>query len=65
MVLTLLFPGQVKAKDVIAGFSTSLFVQMAGVMYLFAIINANGTLGGYAPGTDKKQFLLALEQQSI
>ena len=44
MVLTLLFPGQVKAKDVIAGFSTSLFVQMAGVMYLFAIINANGTL---------------------
>ena len=28
-------------------------------------INANGTLGGYAPGTDKKQFLLALEQQSI
>ena len=44
MLLTLLFPGQVKAKDVIAGFSTSLFVQMAGVMYLFAIINANGTL---------------------
>ena len=44
MVLTLLFPGQVKAKDVVAGFSTSLFVQMAGVMYLFAIINANGTL---------------------
>ena len=44
MVLTLLFPGQVKAKDVIAGFSTSLFIQMAGVMYLFAIINANGTL---------------------
>ena len=29
------------------------------------VINANGTLGGYAPGTDKKQFLLALEQQSI
>ncbi len=44
MILTLLFPGQVKAKDVIAGFSTSLFIQMAGVMYLFAIINANGTL---------------------
>ena len=44
MILTLLFPGQVKAKDVIAGFSTSLFVQMAGVMYLFAIVNANGTL---------------------
>ncbi|MBR4579283.1 MAG: hypothetical protein IKO22_06720 [Oscillospiraceae bacterium] len=44
MILTLLFPGQVKAKDVIAGFSTSLFIQMAGVMYLFAIIHANGTL---------------------
>lgn len=44
MVLTLIFPGSVKAKDVLAGFSTSLFVQMAGVMYLFAIINANGTL---------------------
>lgn len=44
MVLTLIFPGSVKAKDVLAGFSTSLFIQMAGVMYLFAIINANGTL---------------------
>ena len=44
MILTLLFKGQVAAKDVIAGFSTSLFIQMAGVMYLFAIINANGTL---------------------
>ena len=44
MILTLLFPGQVVAKDVISGFSTSLFIQMAGVMYLFAIINSNGTL---------------------
>ena len=44
MVLTLIFPGSVKAKDVLADFSTSLFIQMAGVMYLFAIINANGTL---------------------
>ena len=44
MILTLLFKGQVSAKDVLAGFSTSLFIQMAGVMYLFAIINANGTL---------------------
>jgi di/tricarboxylate transporter len=44
MILTILFPDQVSAKDVLAGFSTSLFVQMAGVMYLFAIINANGTL---------------------
>ena len=44
MILTLLFKGQVSAKDVLAGFSTSLFIQMVGVMYLFAIINANGTL---------------------
>ena len=28
----------------VSGFSTSLFIQMAGVMYLFAIINSNGTL---------------------
>ena len=26
MVLTLIFPGSVKAKDVLAGFSTSLFI---------------------------------------
>ena len=44
MILTLLFPGQVVVKDVVSGFSTSLFIQMAGVMYLFAIINSNGTL---------------------
>lgn len=44
MVLTLVFKGQVAAKDVIAGFSTSLFIQMVGVTYLFAIINSNGTL---------------------
>lgn len=44
MILTLLFGDQVTAKDVISGFSTSLFIQMAGVMYLFAIINGNGTL---------------------
>lgn len=44
MVLALVFKDQVTAKDVVAGFSTSLFIQMAGVMYLFAIINSNGTL---------------------
>lgn len=44
MILTLLFREQVTAKDVVAGFSTSLFIQMAGVMYLFAIVNGNGTL---------------------
>lgn len=31
-------------KDIIAGFSSSLFIQMVGITYLFAIINGNGTL---------------------
>lgn len=44
MLLTLAFKGEVAAKDVIAGFGTSLFIQMVGVTYLFAIINSNGTL---------------------
>lgn len=44
MILTLLFPDAIKAKDIISGFGTSLFVQMVGVTYLFAIINSNGTL---------------------
>ena len=44
MILTLLFKDQIAAADVIGGFGTSLFVQMVGVTYLFAIINGNGTL---------------------
>lgn len=44
MILILLFRKQVSAKDVAAGFNTSLFIQMAGVMYLFAIVNGNSTL---------------------
>lgn len=31
-------------KEVIAGFSSSLFIQMVGITYLFSIINGNGTL---------------------
>ena len=31
-------------KDILAGFSSSLFIQMVGITYLFAIINGNGTL---------------------
>jgi hypothetical protein len=31
-------------KDLLAGFSTSLFFQMAGVTYLFAVINGSGAL---------------------
>lgn len=44
MVLTMLYGDVISAKSVIAGFSTSLFIQMVGVTYLFAIINSNGTL---------------------
>lgn len=44
MILALAFPDTLSAKDVISGFGSSLFVQMAGVTYLFAIINGNGTL---------------------
>lgn len=32
------------SKKVIAGFSSSLFIQMVGITYLFSIINGNGTL---------------------
>lgn len=44
MILTLLYGDTVSASDVVSGFGTSLFVQMVGVTYLFAIINGNGTL---------------------
>ena len=32
------------SKEVIAGFSSSLFIEMVGITYLFSIINGNGTL---------------------
>lgn len=44
MILTLLYNNEITAKSVISGFSTSLFIQMVGVTYLFAIIHSNGTL---------------------
>ncbi len=44
MMIALIFPDNFSASDIVSGFSTSLFVQMAGVTYLFAIINGNGTL---------------------
>lgn len=42
MVLSILFG--VNAKELIKGFSSSLFLQMVGITYLFAIIHGNGTL---------------------
>ncbi len=45
MVIAIVFQSDVlTVKAVISGFSTSLFIQMAGVTYLFAIINGNGAL---------------------
>ena len=45
MVIAIVFKSEtVTTKAVISGFSTSLFIQMVGVTYLFAIINGNGTL---------------------
>lgn len=44
MILTLFYSDTISAKSVILGFSTSLFIQMVGVTYLFAIIHSNGTL---------------------
>lgn len=36
--------GGIDGKEIIAGFSSSLCIQMLGIMYFFAIINENGTL---------------------
>lgn len=43
MVLSLV-SGDIRTADLIKGFSSSLLIQMVGVTYLFAIVNANGTL---------------------
>lgn len=43
MILSLV-SGDIKTADLIKGFSSSLLIQMVGVTYLFAIVNANGTL---------------------
>lgn len=42
MVLGLVFG--LDAKEILSSFSSSLFIQMVGITYLFAIINSNGTL---------------------
>ena len=42
MILGLVFG--LDAKEILSGFSSSLFIQMVGITYLFAIINSNGTL---------------------
>lgn len=38
----------IKTKEIISGFNTGLFLTMAGVTYLFCILNQNGTLKGLA-----------------
>ena len=36
--------GGVKMKDIIAGYPVNVFLMLAGITYLFAIANSNGTL---------------------
>ncbi len=36
--------GGVKIKDIIAGYPVNVFIMLAGITYLFAIANINGTL---------------------
>lgn len=42
MILSIVY--KIDIKQVIAGLSSSLFIQMVGITYLFAIIQGNGTL---------------------
>lgn len=42
MVLGLIYG--LTTKEILSGFSSSLFIQMVGITYLFAIIQGNGTL---------------------
>lgn len=42
MILGLVF--DISAKELLKGFSSSLFFQMAGITFLFGIVKANGTL---------------------
>ena len=42
MILSIVY--KVDIKTVVAGLSSSLFIQMVGITYLFAIIQGNGTL---------------------
>lgn len=42
MILSVIYG--ISAKEILAGFGSSLFIQMVGITYLFAIINGNGTL---------------------
>ena len=38
------YMGGVKIKDIIAGYPVNVFLMLAGITYLFAIANINGTL---------------------
>lgn len=40
----------ISTKTIISGLSSSLFLQMVGITYLFAIISGNGTLSNLANG---------------
>lgn len=42
MILGLIF--EIDTKEILSGFSSSLFIQMVGITYLFAIVQENGAL---------------------
>lgn len=42
--MILMMAYKLKTKEILAGFSSSLFIQMVGITYLFSIIHGNGTL---------------------
>lgn len=46
MVISIIY--KIPTKNLIAGFSSSLFLQMTGITYLFAIVHSNGTLELFA-----------------
>ncbi len=46
MVLGLIYG--ISGKELISGFSSSLFLQMTGITYMFAVLSGNGTLSNLA-----------------
>src|SRR5699024_4173636 len=60
MVIGLIY--KVDPKEIMDGFSSSLFLQMVGITFLFSIINENGTLAIFANAAvklvGKKKFLI-------
>ncbi|WP_158220206.1 hypothetical protein [Tissierella sp. P1] len=50
------FAGGVSSNDIIAGFSTNLFLNMTGMFFFFSIAQANGALELLSKKVFKKNF---------